>query len=98
MNTGWTDVAASMVGQLATLALMAATVLLWLRRRTPWLLVAMVGAVASMLCRALVGIAPSLYAEQQALRMFWPLASLVFAVGLLCHALIETPPRNGSSP
>jgi hypothetical protein len=79
------------LSQVGGIVILAAIMMLWWRRRTTWLLVAMVAEVVSMGCRAVITLVPALYMQMTGLHFVWPLASLMFGVGLLCHALIELP-------
>lgn len=88
---------ANMLGQIAGVLILIASVLLWYRRQTPWLLLAMIAQLVAMLCRVVLTLSPSLYAETMPLHLLWPLASGVFGAALLCHALLETPARPPAS-
>jgi hypothetical protein len=81
----------NILGQVGGIVILVAIIALWSRRRTTWLLVAMLAEVVSMGCRAVVTLAPALYVQMTGLHIVWALASLMFGVGLLCHALIELP-------
>jgi hypothetical protein len=81
----------NILSQIGGIVILIAIIALWFRRRTLWLLVAMLAEVVSMGCRAVVTLAPALYMQLTALHVVWALASLMFGVGLLCHALIEIP-------
>jgi hypothetical protein len=82
---------ANMMGQLAGILILVASVVLWFRLRTTWLLIAMIAQMAGMMCRVVLTLAPGLYSQMVPLHLIWPLASGVFGAALLCHALIETP-------
>jgi hypothetical protein len=82
---------ASIMGQVAGILVLSASVMLWLKWRSPWLLVAMVAQVFSTLCRVVLLLSPGLFTQTPALQLLWPLASAAFGVGLLCHALLEIP-------
>ena len=77
------------LSQVGGIVILAAIMMLWWRRRTTWLLVAMVAEVVSMGCRAVITLVPALYMQMTGLHFVWPLASLMFGVGLLCHALVN---------
>jgi hypothetical protein len=81
----------NILGQVGGIVILVAIIALWSRRRTTWLLVAMLAEVVSMGCRAVVTLVPALYVQMTGLHIVWALASLMFGVGLLCHALIELP-------
>ncbi len=82
---------ANIMGQLAGILVLVASIALWLKWRSPWLLVAMIAQVFSTLCRVVLMLSPGLYTQTPALQLLWPLASAAFGVGLLCHALLEAP-------
>lgn len=82
---------ANILGQIAGILVLIASVLLWYRRQTPWLLLAMIAQLVAMLCRVVLTLSPSMYSELTPLHLLWPLVSCAFGVGLLCHALLETP-------
>ena len=88
---------AAVMGQLAGILILVAIIALWIRRRTTWLLIAMIAQIVGMLCRVVLTLSPSLYAETMPLHLLWPLASGVFGAALLCHALLETPARPPAS-
>jgi Na+-transporting NADH:ubiquinone oxidoreductase subunit NqrB len=77
------------LGQVAGIALLIAILVLWSRRRTPWLSLALTGQIVAMSCRLLFALSPSVLAEIPLLRVVWPLASCLFALGLLGHAWFE---------
>jgi Na+-transporting NADH:ubiquinone oxidoreductase subunit NqrB len=85
------------LGQVAGIALLIASLVLWSRRRTPWLLVALVGQLIAMACRLLFAVSPSVLAEVPILRVIWPLGSCVFALGLLAHACFENAPASAAA-
>ncbi len=78
------------LGQLAGILILAASIVLWVRRRTPWLLVAMIAQIVGMACRVVLTLSQSLYTQMSFLHLLWPLAAGVFGAALLCHALLET--------
>ena len=77
------------LGQITGVVLLVACAVLWLRRRTPWLVLALVGQIIAMLCRLLFSLSPSVLAEIPLFRVIWPLGSCLFALGLLGHAWFE---------
>ncbi|MDR3386487.1 MAG: hypothetical protein P4L92_05490 [Rudaea sp.] len=79
------------LGQLAGILILAASVVLWFRARTTWLLIAMIAQIVGMLCRVVLTLSPGMYTQMSLLHLLWPLASGVFGAALLCHALLETP-------
>ena len=82
---------ASSLGPLAGILILVASIVLWLRRRTPWLLLAMIAQIVATLCRVVLTLAPDTYSQAVVLHLLWPLAAVAFGAGLLCHALIESP-------
>jgi Na+-transporting NADH:ubiquinone oxidoreductase subunit NqrB len=82
------------LGQVASIVLLIATVVLWSRRRTVWLALALAGQLIAMTCRLLFALSPMVLTEVPILRVVWPLASCLFALGLLGHAWFE----NAATP
>jgi hypothetical protein len=77
------------LGHLASIAIVFAVALLWVRRRSPWLLIALIGQIGSFACHVFLALSPSMYMELPILRLLWPASSCIFALGLLGHALYE---------
>jgi hypothetical protein len=88
---------ANTMGQLAGILVLVAIIALWFRARTTWLLVAMIAQIVGMLCRVVLTLSPSLYAQTVPLHLLWPLASGVFGAALLCHALLEMPAAHAAA-
>jgi len=82
---------ANVAGQLAGILILIASIVLWFRGRTPWLLIAMIAQIVGTLCRVVLTLSPSMYSQLTVLHLLWLLASGAFGIGLLCHALIEMP-------
>jgi hypothetical protein len=77
------------LGQITGVVLLVACAMLWLRRRTPWLLLALSGQIIAMMCRLLFSLSPTVLTEIPVFRIIWPLGSCLFALGLLGHAWFE---------
>jgi Na+-transporting NADH:ubiquinone oxidoreductase subunit NqrB len=88
MNDLW-QMLGNGLGQVTSVMLLVACAVLWLRRRTPWLLLALVGQIVAMLCRLLFALSPAVLVEIPVFRVIWPLGSCLFALGLLGHACFE---------
>jgi Na+-transporting NADH:ubiquinone oxidoreductase subunit NqrB len=88
MNDIW-QVLGNGLGQITGVVLLVACAVLWLRRRTPWLLLALIGQIIAMMCRLLFSLSPSVLTEMPVFRIIWPLGSCLFALGLLAHAWFE---------
>jgi len=88
MNIIPTDLA-RMLSVLGGMLVLAACVLLWLRDKTSvWALLALVGQAVSMLCRLVLPV-PDLWVHLPPLRLVWPVAEMMFAVGLIGYAWTE---------
>jgi ABC-type thiamin/hydroxymethylpyrimidine transport system permease subunit len=85
------------LGHIASIAIVFAVAMLWMRRRTPWLMIALIGEIGSFACHVLVTLSPTMYMDLPILRVLWPLSSCVFALGLLCHALFENAANTGAA-
>jgi len=75
-----------------SLLLLAACVLLWVRFKSIWILIALGGHLCSMLCRlALTPGTPIQYGDWrlEVIRVIWPAASFAFAIGLTGFAWTE---------
>lgn len=89
----------NILGQIAGVLILLASIVLWFRRRTPWLLLVLLAQLVSMGCRAVLTLSPSVYMELSVLHLLWAASACAFGVGLLCHALLETPvaPQDAGS-
>jgi Na+-transporting NADH:ubiquinone oxidoreductase subunit NqrB len=79
---------ANLISVLTGLLVLAACVLLWLRSKTSWVLLALAGQTVSVLCRLVVFV-PEAFTQFPALRLVWPVGAMIFAVGLAGHAWTE---------
>jgi len=79
---------ANIFSVLTGLLVLAACVLLWLRRPTSWVLLALAGQCVSVLCRLALFV-PDVYAQFPALRFIWPIGAFLFGVGLAGYAWTE---------
>jgi hypothetical protein len=80
---------ANIFSVLTGLLVLGACVLLWLRDKTSsWVLLALAGQAVSVLCRFALFV-PDVFTQFPPLRLVWPVAALVFAVGLAGYAWTE---------
>jgi Na+-transporting NADH:ubiquinone oxidoreductase subunit NqrB len=79
---------ANLISVLTGLLVLAACVLLWLRSKTSWVLLALAGQAVSVLCRLLVFV-PEVFTQFPLLRLVWPVGAFIFAVGLAGYAWTE---------
>jgi hypothetical protein len=87
---------ANIISVLTGVLVLGACVLLWLRSKTMWVLLALGGEAISVLCRLLVFV-PDLYTQIPAIRLVWPLAALLFAIGLIGYAWTEYEASQGGA-
>jgi hypothetical protein len=79
---------ANLISLVTGVLVLGACVLFWLRAKTPWVLLALVGQAVSVVCR-LVLFVPDLFTQFPAIRLVWPAGAFVFALGLAGHAWTE---------
>ena len=80
---------ASIMSVLTRLLVLGACALLWIRDKTSsWALIALAGQAVSVLCRFVLFV-PDAFTQFPPLRLVWPVAALVFAVGLAGYAWTE---------
>jgi Na+-transporting NADH:ubiquinone oxidoreductase subunit NqrB len=79
---------ANLISVLTGLLVLAACVLLWLRSKTSWVLLALAGQTVSVLCRLLLFV-PEAFTQFPPLRLVWPVGAFVFAIGLAGYAWTE---------
>jgi len=82
------------LSEVASIGVVLACAVLWLRRRSGWLLLALIGELGSFACRIGLMLAPKLYSDMPLLRVLWPLNACIFAIGLLGYAWFETSSAN----
>jgi len=88
MNINPLDLA-SILSVLTGLLVLGACVLLWIRDKTSsWVLLALAGQGVSVLCRFALFV-PDAFTQFPPLRLVWPVAAFVFAVGLAGYAWTE---------
>jgi len=80
-------------GVLGGLIMLAALVLLWWKSHSPWLLLAVAGEAVSLLFRLAYSVAAGALASIPMLLMFWALAGLLTAAGVLGYAIDESSKR-----
>ena len=80
---------ANLISVATGLLVLGACVLFWLRSKDTWVLLALAGQAVAVLCRLLLFVVPDLFTQFPAVRLVWPLAALVFAIGLAGHAWTE---------
>jgi hypothetical protein len=83
----------SLVSLAVTLMTLAALILLWRQSKSSWLIVSIVAECVSLLCRAMLFVAPELFRSTSVFSSVWTLSALAFATGLLGYA-IETTQRR----
>ena len=88
---------ATNLGQVANILVVLACAVLFMRRRSSWILIALIGELAALACHMLVVLSPQTYTQYAFLRLLWPLNSCIFAIGLLGYAWFETAPRADSA-
>ena len=86
------------LSQLAGILVVIACVVLWLRRRSGWVLLALIGECGSLACSLAFTLAPTVFQNTNYLFLLWPLNALVFASGLLGYACLDAPRRDASAP
>ena len=90
------------LSQLAAIVLVIALAILWLRKRSGWLLLALIGELGALACNLAFMLAPSTFASFPAMRVLWSLNAGIFAFGMLGYAWTETasrtPPATGTPP
>src|SRR4249920_3223700 len=79
---------ANLISLVTGLLVLGACILLWLRSKTSWVLLALAGQGVSVLCR-LVLFVPDVFVQCPALRLVWPVGAFIFAVGLAGYAWTE---------
>jgi len=86
---------ASIASLLTSLLVLVACVLLWMRTRNTWALLALAGEAGSIACRLFLAATPGAFTDFPQLRIVWPLAGLVFSVGLAGYAWNEFEKARG---
>ena len=82
------------LSQLASIGAVLACAVLWVRRRSGWALVALIGELASLSCSLAFSLAPDKFASMTFIRVLWPVNACIFAFGLLGYAWFDTTPRS----
>ncbi len=83
---------ANLFSILPGLLILTACALLWLQHKSVWTVLMLAGEGVSIVLRVLLllpGMAGQLPLQDPMFRMIWPCAAIVFAVGLLGHALTQ---------
>jgi Na+-transporting NADH:ubiquinone oxidoreductase subunit NqrB len=89
MNDIWQSLG-NVISLATGVLLLFACGVLWMRRHTSfWLLLALIGQALSVLCRLAFAVSPATFAAVPIVRLIWPLAAGLFAVGLLGYAWFE---------
>lgn len=78
--------------------IVAALVVLWVKSRSPWLLLALLGTCLSYGVRAGFSIAPSVSGGSSIAEVVLPIAALMFAIGLLGFAISASKQTNVVTP
>ena len=79
---------ANLISVITGLLVLGACVLLWLRSKTSWVLLALAGQTVSVLCRLILFV-PDVFKQFPELRLVWPMGAFVFALGLAGYAWTE---------
>jgi hypothetical protein len=79
---------ANILSVVTGLIVLGACVLLWLRSKTSWVLLALAGQAVSVLCRLMLFV-PDVFKQFPEIRLVWPAGAFVFAVGLAGYAWTE---------
>jgi Na+-transporting NADH:ubiquinone oxidoreductase subunit NqrB len=88
---------ANSIAQLASIAVVTACTIVWLRRRSAWILLALLGELTSMCCSLAFTLSPTTL-DITFVRLLWPLSAGIFALGLLGYAWFDTADRNAAAP
>ena len=78
------------LSQIAMIAVVIALAVLWLRKRSGWALLALLGELGALACNLAFVLAPAAFANFPAMRVAWSLNACIFAFGLLGYAWSET--------
>jgi len=85
------------LSEIASIGVVIACAVLWMRRRATWILIALIGELGSLACRLALVLSPKLFMDWQFLRVLWPLNACIFAIGLLGYAWFETTDRTATA-
>jgi len=80
---------ANIASWLTSFVVLAACVMLWAHRKNVWALLALGGEAAVIGCHLFLLLTPNAFSEFPPLRVLWPAAGLMFAVGLAGYAWNE---------
>jgi Na+-transporting NADH:ubiquinone oxidoreductase subunit NqrB len=81
------------LSQIAAITIVVALSVLWLRRRSGWVLLALIGELGVLACNLAFTLSPSTFASLPAMRVLWSLNACIFAFGMLGYAWSETTVR-----
>jgi len=84
------------MSQIATIAVVIALAVLWMRKRSSWALIALIGELGALSCNLAFTLSPTTFASIPAVRVLWSLCACVYAFGLLGYAWSETATRAGN--
>jgi len=89
---------ATFLSEVASVLVVLACVVLYMRRRSNWIMLALIGEIGALVCRLVLAVEPKLFMELGFLRVLWPLSACVFATGLLGYAWFDTTDRANDTP
>jgi len=89
---------ATFLSEVASVLVVLACVVLYMRRRSSWIMLALIGEIVALVCRLILVVEPKMYMEMGFLRVLWPLSACIFAIGLLGYAWFETTDRANDTP
>ena len=78
------------LSQVASIAVVVALTVLWLRMRSGWILLALIGELGALACSLAFTLFPAEVASMMVVRLLWPLNYCIFAFGLLGYAFSQT--------
>ena len=81
------------LSQIAAIVLVIACAVLWLRKRSAWVMLALIGELGALACNLAFTLSPSIFMGLPAIRLLWPLNACIFAFGLLGYAWSESGTR-----
>ncbi len=89
---------ANFLSEVASVLVVLACVVLYMRRRSNWIMLALIGELGALACRLVLVLSPKAYMDMPFLRVLWPLNACIFAIGLLGYAWFETTDRTAATP
>ena len=86
------------LGQIAGILTLLACAVLYMRLRSTWIMIALIGEAGSLACRLVLMLSPQTFRDMQFLSVLWPLNACIFAIGLLGYAWFESGNRPAAAP